>query len=105
MKNLTKKQIKIIYTTKGVMRKSIKKVINSVYGNIIHHTVTSFNCGYLNTVSIKDDLIMLLSALSLKYNEGNDAPRGGKDGDFIKISSRAIIKLKELNENKCCSLK
>lgn len=32
-----------------------------------------------------DDLCRLLNALRVRYTRGNDAPRGGSTGNFIKI--------------------
>lgn len=45
---------------------------------------------------------LFLSALGLKYHEGNDAPRGGKEGSFIKLrrkSKRVSLLVCQLERN------
>ena len=37
------------------------------------------------TVDHTDDILNACKALGLKYEVGNDAPRGGKTGKFIKV--------------------
>lgn len=36
-------------------------------------------------------IIMILNACGYKYEQGNDAPRGGAAGNFIKVSSKNVI--------------
>jgi len=45
-------------------------------------------------------LKQLLSAQGYKFTTGNDAPRGGVEGDFIKISNTAIIFLMGIRNSK-----
>jgi len=48
---------------------------------------------YKTLVDNSDKYIDILNALKLKFSTGNDAPRGGKEGDYIKISKKAIKKI------------
>ena len=52
-----------------------------------------------NLVDKSDSIINLIKALGYNYKEGNDAPQGGLQGDYIKISKTALktlLKVKEL---------
>jgi len=48
---------------------------------------------YASLIDDSDKYIDILNALKLKFSTGNDAPKGGKEGDYIKISKRALNKI------------
>jgi hypothetical protein len=50
---------------------------------IYYYQVTTGKWG--KTVDYKPQIIAALNLLNLSYVEGNDAPRGGKTGNFIMI--------------------
>lgn len=37
----------------------------------------------------REKIRRVFNALRLSYNEGNDAPRGGREGDYIEITAAA----------------
>lgn len=37
-----------------------------------------------------DDAVSICRILKLDYEEGNNAPRGGKDGDFVRLTDKGI---------------
>jgi len=43
-----------------------------------------------------DNIETIIKKLGFKYETGNDAPRGGQTGNFIKVSKSTFIKIKEL---------
>lgn len=43
-------------------------------------------------------MIDLLKALKLNYSVGNDAPRGGVEGDFIYVHKKELRKLQPIDE-------
>lgn len=45
-------------------------------------------------ISVRDRsayILLILNAWGHKYQQGNDAPRGGASGYFIQVSSRKVI--------------
>jgi len=42
----------------------------------------------------------MLESQGYKFTTGNDAPRGGVEGDFIKVSNTAIIFLMGIRNSK-----
>tara|TARA_R100001591_G_scaffold75757_1_gene83607 strand:- start:148 stop:477 length:330 start_codon:yes stop_codon:yes gene_type:complete len=57
--------------------------------NKIYHTFSEGRGRYAKYNSYAYYIEGLLQKLGYKYTEGNDAPRGGKTGDYIKVSSKA----------------
>lgn len=56
------------------------------------------SCGRYSLVDYQDNAALrdLLGLMGIKYTEGNDAPRGGADGDYLAITaagSRRIMSL------------
>jgi hypothetical protein len=41
-------------------------------------------------------LVAILDRLGYKYTTGNDAPRGGVTGDYLKVSQRAVSAIESL---------
>ena len=80
-----------IFTKKGTLsRFYINALLNSTFSNC--KIYTKFYRGSGRHISLSDStfyIIQLLKAKGYKYTEENDAPRGGKNGDYIKVSSTA----------------
>ena len=77
------------------------KVKNAIYSadfstNKIHHTRWMGSGRHFKLKSDRPFFVDLLSYVGCKFSEGNDAPRGGQNGDFIKCSNKAIALLKSL---------
>ena len=88
-----------IFTKTGQLNKLFLNAINDsrIDGNKIYPKHYS---GSGRFVSLKDHsfyIETLLKDKGYKYTIGNDAPRSGKNGDFIKVSKTAM--------NYLCSLK
>ena len=82
----------------GHLRKEYRDTINRVNGTRIYHTQTRGRGRYINYYSFRHTLVELLNELGYKYREGNDAPRGGRTGDYIVITKSALKGLKGLAE-------
>jgi hypothetical protein len=85
-------------TNAGVLTKNTANAINSSHfnGNKIYAKYYTGSGNHINLVDMSFYIIGILNALKLKYSTGNDAPRGGKNGDFIKVSSKAIQIIRSL---------
>ena len=59
-----------------------------VYGDIIRPCTTSGHGRFTTNLDYTADVCRLLDRLKIKYISGNDSPRGGKTGNFIKILTK-----------------
>lgn len=59
-----------------------------VFGRIIRPCHTSGTGRFTSNLDYTKDVIDLLDLLKVKYEVGNDSPRGGLTGNFIKIISK-----------------
>lgn len=97
MSKLTKKQKELLYTKDGKVRCIVKRVQDVYDGNGIFRPVETGHRGGRGWVKdISYDITSLINALGYKYKVGNDAPKGGKYGNFIKVSKIAADKIKSL---------
>lgn len=48
--------------------------------------------GYTNISDTKDRISGILDGLNIAYEVSNDAPRGGKQGTFIRLTGKAILR-------------
>lgn len=85
-----------LYTKQGKLKSNIQKAIDGIYGTKIYTDQWVGSGRRKNLQSIHSNVVELLDALKLKYKTGNGAPRGGQEGNFIQISSRALAKIKNL---------
>ncbi len=92
MKSLTKKQKEVILTQKGEVSKSIINALRNCAfkGNKVYHYYTSGSGRFITNHSAYSTVVAILKASNYKFTEGNDAPRGGKAGEFIKLSKTAM---------------
>jgi hypothetical protein len=101
MKAITKTQKELITTKKGELTESFKKIINHL--NRSKETGKIYTDKWTNNhktlVSIHRNLMELMSVFKIKYTLGNDAPRGGIEGNFVKISVKQISNLLEISNN------
>ena len=51
---------------------------------------------WTKSYSYRPYIIAILDCLHLKYTEGNDAPRGGVYGDYLKVSKKAVSAIESL---------
>lgn len=59
-----------------------------------HHLTGWSKSGRIfNLYSKESDFLELLKILGLRYKKGNDAPKGGKIGDYIEITELCAVKV------------
>lgn len=80
---------------------TINAIENSKYtrhgaGYKIHYAFWAGSNRHRRLVSYKDRLLSILKERSFKVVHGNDAPRGGAEGDYLLVSKRAIKYLNSL---------
>jgi len=63
-------------------------------GRKIYHTEYRGSGRHVSVASRAAYLRGILDALGYKYTEGNDAPRGGASGDYIKVSAYVMKRIK-----------
>ncbi len=56
--------------------------------NLIRPVDTSGAGRFTSNLDYTNDVEKLLALLGVKYESGNDAPRGGKTGNFIKVLTK-----------------
>ena len=89
MKNQTKN---LIYTQKGELNKHIKNALsNCKFDNGKIYTGYYLGSGrYKSSHSAKGTVTAILDAQGYKYTTGNDAPKGGIKGEYVKVSKVAF---------------
>ena len=87
MKKITKKD--------GKLKKQVIHVINNYINSVIIRPDTWTNNGR-NLHTVRHTVIEIIDAVKCKHKEGNDAPRGGAEGNYIKISNPALKKINSL---------
>lgn len=81
-----------LFKKDGTMHANVKNAIDRAkfVDNKLYHTRTTGSGRY---ISIQSDYVYFERMLKLagcKFSVGNDAPRGGKCGDYIRCSKKAI---------------
>ena len=59
-----------------------------VYGNVIRPCATSGRGRFTSNIDYTKDTENLLNLLGIKFERGNDSPRGGLTGNYFKISTK-----------------
>ena len=82
---------KLVLTQKGEVHQHYLSAIQNCRfdGNKIYYSSWKRNGRHQTLVDYSFKIIQILQAQKYKFELGNDAPRGGKDGNFIKVSSTA----------------
>lgn len=95
MKNQTKA---IVLTKSGSVNKSVSSMIgNCAFGKGKIYTGYYSGKGRFTSANSASPLIIkILTAQGYKFEKGNDAPRGGITGEFLKVSSTALNFIKSL---------
>lgn len=70
-----------------------------IKGKLVRPTTTEKHrrFGYY-TDCRKDEVIAFLKLIKIDYVAGNDAPRGGATGNYIKLSAKGMRQTKEYRE-------
>ena len=88
-----------LVTKNNELSKIVKNAISECVYEENGKIRTKFYHGAGRYISLYDYtfyITSILNRLGYKYKTGNDAPRGGKKGDFIKVSKVALNALKSL---------
>lgn len=101
MKNLTKKQAakfsKLTVSKSTNAYKALVELLNgSNYGfksttGIARTGTSGFSKGWAKKSVWTNELSNLLTQLDIAHTTGNDAPRGGASGEFVKITDARLI--------------
>ena len=86
---LTKKQENAIYTNRGVLRNDVKMAKSVLRNETFRPTQSSHRGGRGTVRDVTANVKSLLKVFGYKHTSGNDAPKGGLNGNFIKISKVA----------------
>jgi len=81
------------YITKaGNLNQQIKDSLRAcrIEGNKIYPFDWTGSGNYISAVDRSTTVEVLLKDLGYKFSKGNDAPRGGKSGNYIKVSKKAL---------------
>ena len=91
-----------IYTKKGELNKLFLNALKNsrMSKNKIYPASYTGSGRYINLSDYSFYIEILLKDKGYKYTRGNDAPRSGKNGDFIKVSKTAMNYLLSLREAK-----
>ena len=96
LEKLSKKDKTNLVTKKdGTLTKLTIESIKTGFNCKFYPTYTS-GTGRFTTNLTNDRVLTVIKLLGYKYMTGNDAPRGGRTGDFIKVSKRAFATIKSL---------
>lgn len=89
MNNQTKK---LIYTQKGELNKHVKNALShcSFLNGKIYTGYYSGSGRYTSSHSAMGTITDILEAQGYKYTTGNDAPKGGIKGEYVKVSKVAF---------------
>lgn len=104
MENIVKKLEKAGLTTKqGLIRKDVINALRNCKIDLKRNTIHYFQwIGRPRYKSARDNnfrLGQVLGALGYKVlDRGNDSPRGGKEGDYFKVSPKAAKVLYEISQ-------
>jgi len=88
MKNLTKGN--------GELTVNVLKGLEVITGTKIYTDTWVGSNRHKNLRSLHSNVVLILDELKLKYKTGNDAARGGAEGNYINISKRAFDKISKL---------
>lgn len=95
---------KLIMTAKGQVSLNIISMLrNCRFDEKSKKIYTGYNSGrgrFISANSAQSTVLNILNAEKLKYTIGNDAPRGGITGEFVKVSKTAfdlILNIKNSN--------
>lgn len=85
---------KIVLTKSGSVNKSVLNMIKNCRFNESENKIyTGYYSGsgrFTSACSAITNIIQILNAQGYKFEKGNDAPKGGITGEYLKVSKTAI---------------
>lgn len=95
-KTLQKRITKKLYTTKGKLKQRYDKVI---YWLLTDCNKVIYPChwgnGWRKLIDNSDQYISALNLLGIDFEEGNDAPKGGAEGYFIRLTAKGKQQIRD----------
>ncbi len=89
-----------IYTTKGEIRTNIEKaIIRITYSKktkthvFIYPKSWTRSKGHHNLIDKTEDILTLLNHLKIRSFSGNSSPRGGQEGEYIRITRKSYERI------------
>lgn len=95
-KTLQKRIAKNLYTTKGKLKQRYDKVI---YWLLTDCNKVIYPChwdnGWSKLIDNSEQYLTALNLLGIDFEEGNDAPKGGSEGYFIRLTAKGKRQIKD----------
>lgn len=100
MKTLKNKNYRAeILKKDGTLKSVYRDTINDIFrGTKIYPKQWTGKGRHINLINKWGYCTNLIKGLGYTYQVGNDAPRGGVEGDYIKISKTALTAVRNLLE-------
>ena len=64
------------------------RINRTAHGTIIRANYTSGSGRYTTNMEHSEAVARLLTEIGIEFEQGNDSPRGGKTGAFIKVTTK-----------------
>ena len=91
---------KLERTQKGAVKLSTLSLLKQIPENgIIRPSRWNGSPNHLSLIDKAFDYKKIFDAIGVKYKSGNDAPKGGRNGDYIKIRKDTAKKLVDFAKN------
>lgn len=77
----------------------MRDMVSLQAGEAIHPKRWNRSQGHygLQGVNKYNDIIEVLKAAGIEYTTGNDAPKGGLEGDFIRLTEKGMRQVKDID--------
>lgn len=89
MKTKIEKLEKRISLERGLVKESLIELLNK---GITTTGKSGYSKGWSNKRIWSRDVALQLEIIGVKFEQGNNAPRGGACGEFIKITDKVLLK-------------
>jgi len=104
MKTKIEKLENAIKNNRGNVKTSLTELL---YKGFSYTGKSGYSKGWANKSVWTTDVMWILTNLKIKFNAGNNAPRGGANGEFVELTDNVLLKqisqrnkeLKEIAEN------
>ena len=73
----------------GLLKKRVSEAIDYMFAHYMHFSYYSGRGRYISLVTYEGEISAVLNLLGYNYKIQNDATKGGKQGDYFKMSKTA----------------